>query len=330
MHHFVVARMRKLASWLLLFYCAWAQAGALDAGRCIAPAKPGGGFDITCQLVRDVLQKSGQTPQPLTITYQPGGIGALSFKNAATQQSADGHAATAFSSGSLLNLAQGRFGPYTSRDVRWLALLGIDYGVVAVHRDSPYKNLVQLLAALRDNANGIVFGAGGSIGSQDWMKAALLARQANVSHKAMRFVAYEGGGEAMSALASRHVQVLAGDAAEVGRSMDNGAPVRVLAVLSSKRLPGRWAQVPTAQEQGVSLEWPILRGLYLGAQVSERDYREWTAALTRAMNSEVAAQELEKAGMQRYWLTGPDLDNLVQSQLKLFDTLATEFGLNRR
>jgi putative tricarboxylic transport membrane protein len=80
----------------------------------------------------------------------------------------------------------------------------------------------------------------------------------------------------------------------------------------------------------VSLEWPILRGLYLGAQVSERDYREWTSALTRAMDSGVAAQELEKAGMQRYWLTGPDLDNLVQSQLKLFDTLATEFGLNRR
>ena len=35
-------------------------------------------------------------------------------------------------------------------------------------------------------------GAGGSVGSQDWMKAALTARIAGVSHKAMRFVAFEG------------------------------------------------------------------------------------------------------------------------------------------
>ena len=317
---------------LLLALCpgTWGHAGALDGSKCIAPAKPGGGFDITCQFTRDVLQKSGQTHTPLSIAYQPGGIGALSFKNATTQQPPDVHAVTAFSSGSLLNLAQGRFGPYTARDVRWLAVVGMDYGVVAVHRDSPHKTLVQLLDALRENTSSIIFGAGGSIGSQDWMKAALLARQANVSHKAMRFVAFEGGGEAMSALASGHVQVLAGDAAEIGRSLDGGAPIRVLAVLSPKRLAGRWAQVPTAQEQGVNLEWPILRGLYLGRHVPEREAREWSEALARAMDSNYVARELEKAGMQRYWVVGPDLENLVHTQLKLFETLALEFGVSRR
>jgi len=328
--HIVVACMRKLIGWLVACACTVSQSGVLDAGKCIVPAKPGGGFDITCQFARELLQKSGETSVLLSIAYQPGGIGALSFKNAATQPSPDGRTVTAFSSGSLLNLAQGRFGPYTSRDVRWLALLGMDYGVVAVHRDSPYKNLQQLLTALRDNTNGIVFGSGGSIGSQDWMKAALLARQAGVSHKVMRFVAFEGGGEAMSALASRHVQVLAGDAAEVGSSMDGGAPIRVLAVLSPKRLGGRWAQVPTAQEQGFNLEWPILRGLYLGPHVSERDYQDWTGALSRAMDSGIASRELEKAGLQRYWVTGADLETQLQSELKRFETLATELGVNKR
>lgn len=51
----------------------------------------------------------------------------------------------AFSSGSLLNIAQGRFGPHPVQAVRWIATLGTDYGVVAVHRDSPHQSLPQLV-----------------------------------------------------------------------------------------------------------------------------------------------------------------------------------------
>lgn len=261
----VVAKIMKYVLTLLSLISALAQAGVVEGARCIAPAKPGGGFDLTCQLVRDVLQKSGQTRAPLPIIYQPGGIGALAFNSSVTQRPTDGQTIVAFSSGSLLNLAQGRFGPYTERDVRWLAAIGMDYGVIVVRRDSPFQSLTQLMTALRETPNRIVFGAGGSIGSQDWMKAAMLARAAGVSHKVMRFVAFEGGGEALTALRGDHVQVLAGDAAEVARQMDQGASVRVLAVLSAKRLPGRWAQIPTAKEQGL-----ISNGRSCGACISGR------------------------------------------------------------
>src|SRR3546814_3342708 len=44
----------------------------------------------------------------------------------------------------------------------------------------------------------IVLGAGGTVGSQDWMKAALTAKAAGVDFRKMRFVAFEGGGEAVT------------------------------------------------------------------------------------------------------------------------------------
>ena len=53
--------------------------------------------------------------------------------------------------------------------------------------------------------------------------------------------------------------------------------IRVLAVLSDARLPGALAHVPTAREQGFDLSWPIIRGLYMGPQVSDADYRSWVA-----------------------------------------------------
>jgi putative tricarboxylic transport membrane protein len=314
---------------VLMMVCAAALAGP-EGGRCIAPAKAGGGFDLTCQLTRDMLAQPHNSRPPLTVVYQPGGIGALAFKNTVTQQPPDGKTVVAFSSGSLLNLAQNRFGPYNTRSVRWLAAVGMDYGVVAVPRESPYKNLPQLLEALRDKPGSIVFGAGGSIGSQDWMKAALLARAAGVGHKEIRFVAFEGGGEALSALGDNHVQVLAGDAAEVGRQLEQGVAVRVLAVLSEKRLGGRWAHVPTAREQGFDIVWPILRGLYMAPGVSDRELKEWTDALAKAAGQPATARALTKAGMNPAWITGRALDQLVDQQVESYRKLAADFGLAPR
>jgi putative tricarboxylic transport membrane protein len=201
--------------------------------------------------------------------------------------------------------------------------------VVAVRRDSPHKTLGQLLDALRAQPKAVVFGAGGSIGSQDWMKAALLARAAGVSHKEMRFVVFEGGGEALSALTGRHVQVLAGDAAEVGRYLDQGAEIRVLATLSAQRLGGRWANVPTAREQGFDVRWPIVRGLYMGPRVSDRDLREWSDSLARAMTHPAVARELATVGMEPAWITGPELQRLIQEEVARHKQLAAEFGLMR-
>lgn len=177
----------------------------------------------------------------------------------------------AFSTGTLLNLAQGRFGRHGVDDVRWLALLARDHGVVVVHRDAPWRDLPALLRALREQPGTVAFAAGGTIGSQDWMKAALLARAAGVGPRALRLIAFEGGGDAMRALVGRHAQVLAGDAAEVARQLAQGAPLRVLAVLAPQRLAGLLAAVPTAREQGVDLVWPILRGVYVARDLPEAD-----------------------------------------------------------
>ena len=54
----------------------------------------------------------------------------------------------AWSSGSLLNLAQGKFGRFDESAVRWLAAVGTSYGAIAVKSDSPYKTLDDLVKAL--------------------------------------------------------------------------------------------------------------------------------------------------------------------------------------
>lgn len=298
-----------------------------EPAECIAPAKPGGGFDLTCQLAQAMLRDARQLQQPLRISYMPGGIGAVAYNVIVQRRPAEPGTLVAFSGGSLLNIAQGKFGSHGVDDVRWLAIIGADHGAIAVRRDSPWRTLKDLESALRADPNKVVFGAGGTVGSQDWMKAALVARAAGVGHKAMRFVAFEGGGDALAALQGGHVHVMAGDAGEFSQQIEAGAQVRIIAVLADKRLPGRLAEVPTAREQGHDIRWPIVRGFYLGPKVSEADYHAWTQAFSAAMRSPEFAKLREQKGLYPFSMTGGEVDSFVKSSVLAYRKLAEQFGL---
>jgi len=323
----------RTLSALLMPWGAGAKAAANDpsedAADCVIPAKAGGGFALTCALARDALQAVRPTRPPLTQRFLPGGIGAVAFDRIATGRLGGPGTLVAFSSGSLLNLAQGRFGPHSPSAVRWITTLGTDYGVIAVHRDSPYKRLQDLVAALRQDPSRIAFGAGGTVGSQDWVKAALLVRAAGRDHKAMRFVSFEGGGDALGALQGKHVDAFPGDAAEALQAIAGGAAVRLLAVLSENRLGGALTGVPTAREQGVDVVWPTVRGLYLSAAVPESAVRAWTAAFREASAAPGFAALREQHGLYPFALTGAALDDYVQAQIKSYRRLADELGLRR-
>ena len=214
----------------LALAAAAACAGPLDKTECIAPAKPGGGFDLTCKLAQSALTDGKFIADPMRVTYMPGGIGAVAYNAVVAQRPAENNTIVAYSGGSLLNLAQGKFGRYNENDVRWLAAVGTDYGAIIVADSSPFKSLKDLVAAIKADPTKVVFGAGGTVGSQDWMKAALTAKAAGLDPRKMRFVAFEGGGEASTALQGGHVQVYSGDASEAEEQMKAGARISVSTV----------------------------------------------------------------------------------------------------
>ena len=311
-----------------------AGAGAA-AGRatpeCIAPAKPGGGFDLTCKLAQKGLHPNpaeAQKNPALRLSYLPGGVGAVAWSSIVTQRRAEPETLVAFSGGSLLNIAQGKFGKATVGDVRWVAAIGADYGMIAVRADSPYKNLRDLLDAWKRDPAKVVIGASGTIGGQDWLKVALIAKQGAVDPRSLRFVALEGGGEAFTALLADHVQVVSGDASEASLHSLEGK-IRVLAVLADARLPGTLAQVPTAHEQGFDVTWPIIRGVYMGPQVSDADYRKWVAAFDKMMTTPSFDQSRAALGFYPFAMSGASLTDYVKKTVDNYGKQSRELGLVR-
>jgi putative tricarboxylic transport membrane protein len=320
----MIKRLTVLLSAALLLAVGVAQAG--DA-ECIVPSKPGGAMDLTCKLAQKALQGKGAAA-PMRLSYLPGGIGAVAWHTLVSQRASEADTLVAFSGGSLLNLAQGKFGKATAGDVRWVAALGADYGMIAVRSDSQFKTLAQLLDALRRNPHQVLIGVSGTIGSQDWMKMALVAQRAGIDPKVLRFVALEGGGENFTAMDANFVQVVSGDASEA--TLYSGAgKVRVLAVLSEKRLPGVLAAVPTAREQGIDVVWPIIRGVWMGPKVSDADYQRWVRAFDRMEASPGFAQMQAAYGLYPFSMTGPALTEYVKKAVDDYHRQATQFKLVR-
>jgi putative tricarboxylic transport membrane protein len=320
-------RLKSLAAHALALACLTSTTGAAPREpACIAGARPGGGFEATCRLLQSGLAAMDNGLLPLRVDFMPGGIGSVAYNTIADQRPDEGHTFVTFSSGSLLNIALGRFGRFPPERMKWLAAIGIDYGVITVSADSPYQKLPDLLNAIRKGARDFRCGGAGNPGSQDWMKCALLARRAGLDPSALHYVAFEGGGEQLTALVSGYVQVAPSEAAEALALMRRGK-VRILAVLAARRLEGDLAGVPTAREQGYDIEWSVLRGVYMGPKVADADYDGWKASFDRMLASPEFARLRRVSGMQPMALTGAALHQRVMDDIRHYRHLAGEFGL---
>jgi putative tricarboxylic transport membrane protein len=296
----------------------------LEKSECIAPAKPGGGHDIMCQMLAASVAESLLID--MSIRYMPGGIGALAFNYAISVRPKDASMVVAVSTGTALNLALHKFGKYTESDVRWLGAVGTDYGVIAVRDDAPWRNLADLIETLRQNPAGPVMGAAGSIGSQDWMKLALTLDKAGINPKSIRYISFEGGGEASDALLKGHIQVFPGDFTEIVNHL-RGGRVRLLAVFSDQRLPGKYADIPTAREQGYDVVWPVWRGYCLPPKVSNVEYHWWVNTLFRLEASGIFPREREKLHLFPLMLIGEDFDLYVKENVRQLREFGQKFGL---
>lgn len=305
---------------------ATAQEFQPDKPECVAPAQPGGGFDLTCRIAAEALDAVGALEKPMSVTFLPGGIGAVAYNVFNTSRADDPNAIVALSSGSALNLATGKFGEWDADDARFVASAGADYGAVIVKADSPYQSLEELLAALKQDPTAVVIGAGGSVGSQDWMKAALLMQAADQDPRNMRYVAFEGGGESISNLLGGNIDVYTGDVSEMASHLDAGN-MRILAVLSAERLPEPFADIPTAKELGYEVEWPIFRGYYMGKNVPDEAYNFYADAFRKAHESPEFAKIQQKQGLFPFNMAGEEFDRYVKERVAAQREQAREMGL---
>lgn len=295
--------------------------------ECIAPAKPGGGFDLTCRIATTAIEETKSLKNRMSVKFMPGGVGAVAINQMIGSRKKDENAIVAFSSGSLLNISSGKFGKNITGDsVKWLASVGADYGAIVVYKDSPFNSLDDLAAKIKEDPSALTFGAGGSVGSQDWMKAALFFKEIGANPQKMRYLAFEGGGEAIASLMGGHIDVYPGDAAELIAHV-KGGDFKILGIYAQERLPGILSDIPTAIEQGYNIDWTILRGFYMAPKAPQEAYDFYVDMFENLYKTKEFANIQQEKGLFPFNQAGEQFDTYVKDRIQAYGKLAKEFGL---
>lgn len=266
-------RARRALLLLLLFLpvAACKPPETARGWECIAPANAGGGWDLTCRTLARALGELGLAPGMVRVSNMPGAGGGIAYAHAVSQRHGDGNVLVAASPATVLRLAQGQFAHLTEEDVRWVGAVATDYGMLAVQPEAPWTNLEALLEQWRRDPASIVVSGGSAVGGQDHMKILLLADRAGIDPRRVRYVPFDGGGEALTALLGGFVNVFSGDVTG-GQAQLEAGNIRVLAVLGAERMDGPLAAVPTARELGYPVEWVTWRGFYAPGGIADDAY----------------------------------------------------------
>lgn len=316
------------AALLAVLLTACLPAAGRRGWECVAPANAGGGWDLTCRSVGEVLRELGLSPGLVRTTNLPGAGGGVAYANAVAQRNEDPTVLIAASPSTTLRLAQGQYGDLTEDDVRWVGAVGAEYGVLAVAADAPWADLPALIEAWRQDPGSIVVSGGSAMAGQDHMKVLLLVHQAGMDPRAIRYVPFDGGGEAMTALLGGFVQVFSGEASEVEGQVAAGR-LRVLTVLAPERVPGPMAHVPTAHEAGLDVDWVTWRGFYVPAGVGEERYRAWVEVVRKVGESPQWEAARGRNRLQPFFMVGDEFEAFVKAQVRDFREMSREIGLIR-
>ncbi|MBP1154525.1 MULTISPECIES: tripartite tricarboxylate transporter substrate binding protein [unclassified Paenibacillus] len=257
----------------------------------VVHTKAGGPTDTMArELAKAAEPLLGKT---VMIENQPGGSGASQMAELAKAKP-DGY--------TLGTLTPSQIGMWNSNlkeqfkvdSYSYVSGVQIDPYVIAVHSESPYKTLQDLVDAMKAKPKTINVGGYGAIGSGHNVAWNIFAEKAGVQ---ANWVPYESTGEAVTVLLGKNIDVANSNPAQVSQYVKSGQ-LRVLAVMAEERLP-EFPDVPTYKEAGyeVDTSWAQFRGIYAPAGIPEEVLQKLNDVFGEAMQTEGFKNYMKSAQM---------------------------------
>jgi tripartite-type tricarboxylate transporter receptor subunit TctC len=220
----------------------------------IVPYGAGGGTDITARLLAKDLE--AVVGKPITVINIGGGGGWKGWGTLA-QAKPDGYTIGYLNVPAIyagyLDKKLGR--KETLESFTPIMNHVIDYNVLTVRPDSPFKNLKDLVEATKKAPNTVSISAHG-VGGDEHLAIIAFERASGAK---FRIVQNKSTPESKTQVLGGHVQVLASNVSEIATEVKDGQ-LRVLGVMSAEKssfLPG----AQTFKEQGFNLEASNSRGI---------------------------------------------------------------------
>lgn len=292
----------------------------------IAPANPGGGWDMLCRTVQKALTDEKLVEKNVIVVNKPGGGGATGW-NYLKGKKGQGEYLSATSTLLMLNNLLGK-SDITYNDITPIAALQTEWIAIAVEQDSPWKTVKDLFEAIKTDPSAVPVGIGPTLGNNDHLMFLELAQEFGVNPATIKFIVYPGaGGEIVPAVLGGHVKATSIGLGEVLEQHKAGK-MRIIGVSADEKLDFL-PDVETFIAQGVDLVFPHWRGIIGAPELTPEQVKYWDDVFSKMVKTETWKNLIKNLGWSNFYQNSADHTAFLEKSTKDFDELLTQVGLKK-
>lgn len=288
--------------------------------RIMVGASPGGGTDIIARMLADKF--STELKQSVVVENRPGASQTIAA-DATANANADGYtllAATNTNQAIAPHILKLRYDPL--KDINAVGMITRVPHVLVVGKDSPFKSVDDVIAAMKQNPGKLTFGSSG-IGSTQHLagEAFALAVGGKASH-----IPYKGSSQAHVDLISGEVSMMFDTSSSSIAHIRSGA-LRALAVMVPER-SSELPDVPTMAEVGVKdADMYTWYGLFVTGGTDAKVVEQLNKTLNNALQQPDVQERLKGLGGEISPMTAQEFAQMNRDEFERYGKLVKEAGL---
>ena len=281
----------------------------------IVPAGPGGGADQMARAIQGISAKHNLMKQSMVVVNKSGGAGAEGFLDAKGAKGDPHKIIITLSNLFTTPLATGV--PFNWKDLTPVKMMALDQFVLWVNAETPYKTAKEYVEAVK-KAGPHKFKMAGT-GSKQEDQIITVAIEQKTGTK-FTYIPYKGGGDVAVQLVGKHVDSTVNNPIEAVAHW-RGGKLRPLCVFDTKRMPYKekvadksWADIPTCKEQGLDVDYLMLRGIFMPGGASHEQVQYYVDLLKKVQQTPEWKQLMEQGAFNTTSLEGKEYFDWVAKE----------------
>jgi tripartite-type tricarboxylate transporter receptor subunit TctC len=289
------------------------------------PAGTGGGADILARFISPLFQKNNITDKPFIVTNRAGGAGAEGFLHVKGKAGDDHTIIVTLDNLFTTPLATGV--PFNWKDLTPIARLALDYFVLWVNEESPYKTAKEFFEAAKKEPGKFKMGGTGTK-QEDQIITAQLEQTFGVK---FAYVPFKGGGTVAVELVGKHIDATVNNPAEAV-SHWRAKKLRALAVIDHERIPlPMWDQIPTLKEAtGTDISYLMLRGIFAAPKIKKEVQDGYVELFKKVTDSKEWKDYLAQYALKGAFLSGPEYVKWLEQKEAVTKSLMDKGGMLKK
>jgi tripartite-type tricarboxylate transporter receptor subunit TctC len=281
-------------------------------------------------MMQAAIQKNKLMRQPMVVSLKGGASGAEALMYMKSGAGDANRVLIAYSLIYMLPISAKI--PFNWRELTPVALIALDQFVLWDNTTLPYKNVKDFIAAAKSANPPFKMGGTGSR-REDQVLTVFMEKRTGAK---FAYLPYKSGGEAATQLVGNHTQANVNNPSE-NLEVWRAGQVRALCVFDKERIGYKskvtagqsWNDIPTCKEEGLDVQYLMLRAMFLPGKVSPEQKDFYVDLFRKVSQTSDYKEYMEKQALKPAFLTGAPMLKFLEEDDALNKSLMIEAGFDK-